>query len=70
MEGDTTAAREIAALNTRDAKSEPPLRDLLAGFAQRAGELGITPEYVAAMQKLGDREILRIYTGHDGALGK
>jgi conjugative relaxase-like TrwC/TraI family protein len=47
---DGTAAREIAALNTRDAKSEPPLRDLLAGFAQRAGELGITPAYVAAMQ--------------------
>jgi len=49
-EADGTAAREIAALNTRAAKSEPPLRDLLAGFAQRAGELGITPESVAAMR--------------------
>ncbi len=27
-------------------------------------------EYVAAVQKLGDREIMRIYTGHDGALGR
>lgn len=49
-EADGTAAREIAALNTRAAKSEPPLRDLLAGFSVRAGELGITPESIAAMR--------------------
>ena len=45
-----SAARDIAALNTRAAKAEPPLRELLSGFAQKAGELGITPAYVAAMQ--------------------
>ena len=32
---------------------------------------GVFPvEYVAAVQKLGSREILRIYTGHDGPLPK
>jgi conjugative relaxase-like TrwC/TraI family protein len=49
-DADGAAAREIAALNTRDAKSEPPLRELIAGFASRAAELGITPQSVAAMR--------------------
>ena len=35
------------------------------------GTGGVYPlEYVAAMQRLGDREIVRIYTGHDGPVPK
>ena len=45
-----SAAREIAALNTRVAKAEPPLAELLASFQAAASALGITPERVAAMR--------------------
>jgi conjugative relaxase-like TrwC/TraI family protein len=44
------AEREVAALNTRSAKSEPPLRELISLFSERAAALGITPESVAAMR--------------------
>lgn len=48
--GDGAAAREIAALNTRPAKSEPALPELLAKFERQAADLGLTPEVVAAMR--------------------
>lgn len=44
------AAREIAALNSRSAKSEPPLSELISRFQSAAAELGITPERVASMR--------------------
>jgi hypothetical protein len=50
LETDGAAAREIAALGSRSAKSEPPLSELLDRFEQMAGALGITPESVAAMR--------------------
>jgi conjugative relaxase-like TrwC/TraI family protein len=49
------ASREVAALNSRQAKSEPPLSELLARFSEQAAELGITPEAVASM-RTGARE--------------
>jgi conjugative relaxase-like TrwC/TraI family protein len=44
------AAREVAALNTRAAKAEPKLPELLKKFEADAKALGITPESVAAMR--------------------
>lgn len=44
------AAREIAALNTRAAKTEPPLPELIERFETMARELGITPQFVALMR--------------------
>lgn len=44
------ASQEVAALNSRQAKSEPPLPELLAKFTEQAAELGITPQAVAAMR--------------------
>ena len=44
------AEREIASLNTRASKAEPPLAELLARFEAQAGALGITPRSVAAMR--------------------
>lgn len=49
-EADGTAAREIAALNSRSAKAEPSLPELLVRFEAMAGALGITPQSVAAMR--------------------
>ncbi|RQO58491.1 hypothetical protein DBR47_12320 [Paucibacter sp. KBW04] len=46
----SSAAREIAALNTRSAKSEPSLPELLGRFEAQAASVGITPESVAAMR--------------------
>ena len=46
----SSAAREIAALNTRSAKSEPSLPELLGRFEAQAASIGITPESVAAMR--------------------
>lgn len=45
-----SAARDVAALNSRAEKSEPPLPVLLGRFARMAAELGITPEAVAQMR--------------------
>lgn len=45
-----SANREVAALNSRAAKSEPPLPELLVKFTRQAAELGITPASVAAMR--------------------
>lgn len=51
LEIDGAAAREVAALNTRSAKAEPPLPELLADFAKQAAAVGITPEAVAIMRR-------------------
>ncbi|KND59865.1 Conjugal transfer protein TraA [Candidatus Burkholderia verschuerenii] len=45
-----SAARDVAAVNTRSAKSEPPLPELLNRFDRMASELGLMPETVAAMR--------------------
>ncbi len=42
------AAREVAALNTRSSKAEPPLPELLTRFRERAASLGITPALISA----------------------
>ena len=42
--------REIAALNTRSAKSEPSLPELIGRFEEKAASIGITPASVAAMR--------------------
>lgn len=47
---DDSASREVAALNSRAGKSEPPLPELLARFTRQAAELGLTPQAVAAMR--------------------
>ena len=43
--------REIAAMNTRAAKAEPSLPELIRRFQTQAAAIGITPESVAAMRK-------------------
>lgn len=49
-EVDGAAAREVAALNTRAAKAEPPLPELLASFSKQAADIGLTPASVSAMR--------------------
>lgn len=44
------AVREIAALNTRAAKAEPSLPDLIGRFQVQAASVGITPRSVASMR--------------------
>lgn len=50
LEVDGAAAREVAALNTRAAKAEPPLPELLASFSKQAADIGLTPASVSAMR--------------------
>ncbi len=50
LDVDGAVAREIAALNTRSAKAEPSLPELLANFEKMAAAIGLTPETVAAMR--------------------
>ena len=50
MEGAGPAAREVAALNSRSAKAEPSLPELIGRFESMAAELGITPQSVGAMR--------------------
>lgn len=50
LEVDGAVAREVAALNTRAAKAEPPLPQLLADFAKQAAAIGLKPQTVAAMR--------------------
>jgi len=50
LDAGDSASREVAALNSRSAKSEPPLPELLRAFESAAAALGITPEAVAAMR--------------------
>ncbi|USX22887.1 relaxase domain-containing protein [Oxalobacteraceae bacterium OTU3REALA1] len=49
---DGAAAKEIAALNTRSAKAEPPLPELLKSFETMAAAVGLTPASIAGMQSL------------------
>lgn len=46
---DSAAAKEVAALNSRAAKAEPPLPELIKHFEAMAAELGINPASVKAM---------------------
>jgi conjugative relaxase-like TrwC/TraI family protein len=48
--GSISAARDVAALNTRAAKHEPPLPELLAKFSRMTAALGLTPAHVDAMR--------------------
>jgi conjugative relaxase-like TrwC/TraI family protein len=50
MEDSGAVGAQIASLNTRSAKDEPPLPELLRRFTTRAAALGITPTSVAAMR--------------------
>lgn len=50
MEGLDARSSEIAALNSRSTKNEPPLPELLTRFQTAAGELGITSASVEAMR--------------------
>ncbi|MCQ0030983.1 hypothetical protein EFP18_21450 [Burkholderia glumae] len=45
------AAKDVAAINTRSAKSEPPLPELLERFARQTAKLGLTPEAVTRMRE-------------------
>ncbi|MBU9276935.1 MobF family relaxase [Burkholderia gladioli] len=45
------AAKDVAAINTRSAKSEPPLPELLERFARQTAALGLTPEAVSRMRE-------------------
>lgn len=45
------AAKDVAAINTRSAKSEPPLPELLGRFARQTAALGLTPEAVTRMRE-------------------
>ena len=47
---DGAAAREIAALNTRSAKAEPSLSELLKNFEAMAQKIGLTPESIAQIR--------------------
>ncbi|WP_250463236.1 MobF family relaxase [Caballeronia sp. GAFFF2] len=48
--GSVSAARDVAALNTRAAKREPPLPELLEKFSRMTAALGLTPSRVDAMR--------------------
>jgi conjugative relaxase-like TrwC/TraI family protein len=50
LDVDGAVAREMAALNTRSAKAEPPLPELLKNFEMMAAGIGLTPETIAAMR--------------------
>ncbi|MGV3569882.1 MAG: MobF family relaxase [Ramlibacter sp.] len=50
LDAGDSASREVAALNSRAAKNEPPLPELLRAFESAAAALGITPDTVAAMR--------------------
>ncbi|OXC75675.1 Conjugal transfer protein TraA [Caballeronia sordidicola] len=50
-----SAAREIAALNTRSAKAEPPLPELLARFEKQAASLGLDAQAIRQMRGLEAR---------------
>ena len=67
LETDGAAAKEIAALNSRSGKSEPPLPELLQNFQAMASELGITPASVAAMRGSQKPELAPLAIDH-GAL--
>lgn len=75
LEADGAVAREIAALNTRSAKAEPSLPDLLESFKEMAAKLGLTPEAVASMRIGRDKTVqpdieAPFEIDHDEALAK
>lgn len=49
-DGKTAMDADIAALNTRSTKAEPPYLELLGQFRDMTAELGLTAEYVASLQ--------------------
>ncbi|WP_277188655.1 MobF family relaxase [Caballeronia sp. BR00000012568055] len=46
----SSAAKDVAALNTRSSKIEPPLPELLRLFAEKTAALGMTPDVVARLR--------------------
>lgn len=68
--GDGAAAREIAALNSRKSKAEPPLPELLAKFEEQAAALGITPASVAAMRASRPAAPLPVEIDYDDILSQ
>ncbi|SHN44911.1 conjugative relaxase domain-containing protein, TrwC/TraI family [Duganella sacchari] len=50
LNADGAEAKEMAALNTRSAKAEPSLSELLKNFEAMAEKIGLTPESIAAMR--------------------
>ncbi|TFI28888.1 MobF family relaxase [Herbaspirillum sp. 3C11] len=52
-EGKTSLDADIAALNTRSAKAEPPYLELLGHFREMVAELGLTTEYVTSLRNPG-----------------
>jgi len=63
-----SAYRDIAALNTRKAKAEPPLSELLGQFQKAASDLGITPQSVAAMRQAQQAPAPEFAIDHGGLL--
>ena len=57
MERDGATAREVAALNSRSGKAEPPLPELLARFKAQASRLGLTPALISAWRSAPAPEI-------------
>jgi ATP-dependent exoDNAse (exonuclease V) alpha subunit len=49
-EGKTSLDADIAALNTRSVKAEPPYLELIGRFQEMVAELGLTSEYVASLR--------------------
>lgn len=64
--GSDAASKKAAALATRSRKEEPPLRELIAKFANDAAALGLTPEVIQGIRRhappaefqLGHQELL------------
>jgi len=65
---DGAAAREVAALNTRSGKAEPPLRDLLSRFKAQAAALGLTPALISAWRAAPTPHIDAPDISHEGLL--
>jgi len=55
-EGKTSLDADIAALNTRSAKAEPPYLELIEQFREMVSALGLTSQYVASLQNLIERK--------------
>lgn len=70
LEATDPASREVAALNSRAAKSEPPLPELLDRFEKAAAALGITPQSVAAMRSAAPQPVPPIEFDHETILGE
>lgn len=51
LDANSAAAREVASLNTRSGKAEPPYRELIERFKSAAATLGITPSFVDSLRR-------------------